>query len=72
MSVKALEKIKYGDRVISVLTSPKMFEEIRRSTFLDQKTLQTCLANLTKHGYIKKDERGQYVNAESEVHVENS
>lgn len=61
MATKPLSKLKHGERIVSAFTGlPMMFDELRRATFLDVKTLQTALARLVKHGYVHKDTKGQW------------
>lgn len=61
---KSLDKIKHADKVMALLSAPKMFTDLRESG-LDQKTLQNVLAQLVKNGYVSKDDRGCYVRCSS-------
>lgn len=63
---KPLDKIKYGEKIVSCLTKPMFFDDIRRFTSLDAKTLQTALNRLVKHGYLEKDSKGLWVPTEVE------
>lgn len=68
MATKPLSKLKYGERIVDALEGPMMFDDLRRATFLDSKTLQSCLARLVKHGYVHKDPKGQWNATEAQLH----
>jgi len=61
--MKALEKIKHGQRVVDALQSGEAFfvMDIQKETGLDTKSLRQVLSNLQKHGYIMKDAKGQWI-----------
>ena len=57
---KPLEKLKNGPRIVEAMIQPMTFDDLRRATFLDSKALQAGLARLVKHGYVAKNQRGQW------------
>lgn len=59
---KALKDIKHGQRVVELLDSGKLFfvDDIKRSTGFDDNTLKKVLRQLLKHGYVQKNDRGQW------------
>lgn len=62
MGLKALDKIKFGSRVIDNMPPGKLFfvADIRKATSLDDKTLRQVLIRLLKNGHIQKNDRGQW------------
>jgi predicted transcriptional regulator len=60
--MKALEKIKHGQRVVDSLQNGNVFfvNDIQQATGLDGKSLKQVLTNLQKHGYISKNTKGQW------------
>lgn len=61
MKQKQLSEIRYGQRVFSYLQAPKPYRHMLSDLGLDPKSAQKVLADLQKHGYISKDERGMWV-----------
>lgn len=58
---KSLDKIKHSQKILDVLTTPKLFSQVYCETSVDQRTVQDALAQLVKHGYCTRDEYGRYV-----------
>lgn len=61
MKKKSVTDIKFGEKVMSVLTEPLGFHDITSRTSLDKSTAQKTLATLAKHGYICKDSKDFWV-----------
>lgn len=59
---KPIEKIKYGPKVVASMEEGNLFfyDDIRRATGLDERTLRGVLASLLKNRYLEKNERGQW------------
>lgn len=59
---KPLEKIKHGVKIVDSMVPGRLFfvEDIRRASGLDDRSLRSTLAQLLKHGYLEKNERGQW------------
>jgi predicted transcriptional regulator of viral defense system len=62
MASKALGDIKHGVSVVSRLQGNGLFfvEDIRRLTGFEDKILRTTLTSLLKHGYLSKNDKGQW------------
>lgn len=70
MKIKSVEEIKYGSRVLPLLTQPVLFSEIVCRSSLDKMTVQKVLADLQKYGYISKTERSLWVATDPGAYVE--
>jgi len=60
-SVKKVEDIKFGARVLAILESPTAFNEVVTKASIDRLSAQKVLAALHKSGYICKNERDLWV-----------
>lgn len=63
MKKKQLDEIKHGVMVcvaIKEAAGAATYDELSKGLGLDPKSAQKVLADLQKHGYISKDERGFY------------
>lgn len=60
--MKDLNKIKHGHHIVDTMDHGGLFfvEDIRRATGLEEKHLIRSLQQLLKHGYVQKNDRGQW------------
>lgn len=64
--MKSVKDIKHGQRVIDSLKGVKFFvSDVQRATGLDEKSLKQVLNQLSRHGHICKNDRGQWFVLES-------
>ena len=66
---KPIEKIKHGPKVLASMEEEALFfyEDIRRATGLDEKTLRGVLSRLLKNHNLYKNERGQWYRLSEDV-----
>lgn len=62
MGHKALNKIRFGSKIVDAMPPGKMFfvADIQKATSLDDKTLRNVLPRLLKNGHLEKNDRGQW------------